>query len=506
MSNAVSASKRPYVVASIMLANFMVAIEATIVATAMPSIVGELGGFTYYSWVFSAFLLTQSATTVVYGKLSDVLGRKPVLVGGIVLFLIGSLLCGFANSMWMLIGFRLLQGLGAGAIQPVTMTIVGDLYTLEERAKVQGVMSSVWAVSAVVGPLAGGLIVEHLPWAYIFWINLPVGVLTIAGFLLFLGEKVEHRKARIDYLGSLLFSIAIVALLVLLTETGAGAPTLIGLAVLFLLAGGLFLLQERRAPEPIISIKLWAERLVATSNAATLLAGMVMIGMTTVLPLYVQGVMGRTTIVAGFTLTALVVGWPLAVMLSAWFFRLFGIKRTLRVGSLLLPAGAAFLLFLTPESDPALAGVGAFMIGFGMGIISLTTVALVQDSVDWSMRGSVTASIMFARSLGSTLGATVLGAVLNLGIAYFGTGPLADSVHEVLNQPTGLANLAANPDARLVFDQALHWTFIGVVAISALTSVFTFLVPIRRSYGEAAPAPSPRAVNDAIVPIGDIEG
>src|SRR6185312_1980467 len=183
------------VVASIMLANFMVAIEATIVATAMPRIVGDLGGFTYYSWVFSAFLLTQSATTVVYGKLADVFGRKPVLVFGIVVFLIGSLLSGFATSMTTLIGFRLLQGIGAGAIQPVTMTIVGDLYTLEQRAKVQGVMSSVWAFSAVVGPLCGGLIVEHLPWAYIFWINLPIGVLTIIGFLLFLNEKVEHRKA-----------------------------------------------------------------------------------------------------------------------------------------------------------------------------------------------------------------------------------------------------------------------------------------------------------------------
>ena len=154
MSNAVDAARRPYVVASIMLANFMVAIEATIVATAMPRIVGDLGGFSYYSWVFSAFLLTQSATTVVYGKLSDVFGRKPVLIFGIVVFLIGSLLSGFATSMAALIGFRLLQGIGAGAIQPVTMTIVGDLYTLEQRAKVQGVMSSVWAFAAVVGPLA----------------------------------------------------------------------------------------------------------------------------------------------------------------------------------------------------------------------------------------------------------------------------------------------------------------------------------------------------------------
>jgi EmrB/QacA subfamily drug resistance transporter len=503
MSNAVSAARRPYVVASIMLANFMVAIEATIVATAMPHIVGDLGGFTYYSWVFSAFLLTQSATTVIYGKLADVFGRKPVLVGGIVLFLIGSLLCGLANSMTALIACRLLQGMGAGAIQPVTMTIVGDLYTLEERAKVQGVMSSVWAISAVVGPLAGALIVDHLPWAFIFWINLPVGLLTVLGFLSFLDEKIEHRKARIDYLGSILFSVAIIALLVLLTETEAGVPVLAGLAALFLVASGLFVLQERRAPEPIISIALWAKRLVATSNAATLFAGMAMIGMTTVLPLYVTGVMGRSTVVAGLTLTALVVSWPLATMLAARLFRLFGIRRTLRIGGLLVPLGAVFLLFMTPGSDPLLPGFGAFLMGSGMGLISLTTVALVQDSVDWSMRGSVTGSIMFARSLGSTLGATVLGSVLNFGIAYFGTGALATSVHDVLNRPDGLAGLADNAAARLVFDQSLHWTFFGLVAMAVLTAAFTWMVPIRRDY--AGMMPTAKAVPGAVVPVGDIE-
>src|SRR6478609_9245666 len=201
MSDTAQRSNRVLVVATIMFATFMVAIEATIVATAMPRIVGQLGGFSYYSWVFSAFLLAQSTTTVIYGKLSDIFGRKPVLIGGIVVFLIGSLLCGFAWSMTSLIVFRLLQGLGAGAIQPVTMTIIGDLFKLEERGRVQGIMATVWATSAVVGPLAGGVIVDNISWAWIFWINLPIGIFSIIAFSLFLKETVAHKEASIDYLG-----------------------------------------------------------------------------------------------------------------------------------------------------------------------------------------------------------------------------------------------------------------------------------------------------------------
>ncbi|MBB3311772.1 EmrB/QacA subfamily drug resistance transporter [Rhizobium sp. BK196] len=480
MSATAQQSNRTLVVATIMLATFMVAIEATIVATAMPRIVGQLGGFTYYSWVFSAFLLAQSTTTVIYGKLSDIFGRKPVLIGGILIFLVGSLFCGLAWSMASLIIFRLVQGLGAGAIQPVTMTIIGDLFKLEERGKVQGVMATVWATSAVVGPLAGGIIVDTISWAWIFWINLPIGVLSIAAFLIFLKEDVAHRQAKIDYLGAILFSISIVALLTILTETTAPAWILISLAIVFVVTGILFVLQEKRTPEPIISIALWSRRLVATSNACMLLAGMALIGLSTILPMYVQGVLGRSPIVAGFTLTMLVVGWPLSVMLSSRFFRAFGIRNTLRVGSFMFPFGAAFLLFLTPESHPAVAGAGSFFMGFGMGLINLTSIALVQDSVEWSMRGSATASNIFSRSLGNTLGATVLGAVLNAGIDHYATGEAASSLREALNQPTGLSALAADPATRAVFDAALHWSFWGVVVVAVLTFATTWLIPIGR--------------------------
>jgi EmrB/QacA subfamily drug resistance transporter len=498
MVNTVTPAGRPFVIASIMLATFMAAIEATIVATAMPTIVGQLGGFTYFSWVFSAFLLAQSTTTVIYGKLSDLFGRKPTLIVGIVLLLVGSLLCGCAWSMSSLIVFRLVQGLGAGAINPITVTIVGDLYKLEDRGRAQGMMASVWAISGILGPLAGGLIVSHISWAWIFWINLPFGVVTIIGLMLFLHESVETHKARIDYTGAALFSICVGSLLILLTEsTHAGAGVLALLTLVFAVTGLLFVVHERRAPEPIVSIALWMRRLVATSNTTTLLAGMALIGLTTVLPIYVQGVLGGSPVVAGFTLAALIIGWPLSVMFSGRLYRLFGIQRTLRIGSVLFPSGAAFLLLLGPHSNPAIAAFGSFLMGSGMGIISITTIALVQDSVEWSMRGSATASLIFARTLGSTIGATLMGTLLNIGIAHYGTGDLARRLHDLLNQPSGLTQLSSDPSVRIVFDQALRWSFVGVAALAALTFVATWLIPVvkRAAPETSAGVPAPQTAS-----------
>ena len=488
MVNTVTPAARPFVIVSIMLATFMAAIESTIVATAMPSIVGQLGGFTYYSWVFSAFLLAQTTTTVIYGKLADLFGRKPTLIVGIVLLLLGSLLCGFAWSMTSLVVFRLLQGLGAGAIFPVTITVIGDLYKLEERGRAQGLMASVWAVSGVLGPLAGGLIVDHFSWAWIFWLNLPIGIVTIIGLALFLHESVETHRARIDYLGALLFCISIGSLLALLTETDADLWVLVALGVVFVTTGAYFLTHERRAPEPIVSIELWARRLIATSNVATLLAGMALIGLTTVLPIYVQGVLGGSPIVGGLTLSALVIGWPLAVMASGRLYRAFGIRRTLRGGVVLFPVGAIFLLFLGPQSGAWVAGVGSFLMGCGMGLLSITSIATVQDSVEWAKRGSATASLIFSRGLGSTIGATAMGALLNIGIAHYGTGALATRLHDLLNQPAGLTQLSSDPAVRAVFDQALRWSFVGVAIMAGLTFVATWLIPVAARPASTAPS------------------
>jgi MFS family permease len=470
------ATHRTLVLAAVMAANFMVAIEATIVSTAMPQIVGQLGGLPLYSWVFSAFLLTQTATTVVFGKLADLAGRKLVMLVGIAAFLFGSILCGFAWSMPSLIVFRLVQGIGAGAVQPTAMTIIGDLYSVHERGKIQGWLASVWAVSAILGPLAGGLIIAHISWAWIFWMNLPIGVLASAGFWAFLHEKSSRGRGKIDHLSAGIFTVAIAAIMADLTAVSTSGRLQIGVTTLIaLVAVVLFVLQERRSPEPMISLELWGRRPVAAANAASLLAGMVMIGLTTFLPVFVQGVMQKSPLIGGFALSAMVLGWPIGATAGVRAFRRFGVRSVLRVGGALIPLGALVFLVLDQYSSPVVAGLGSLVVGLGMGLLSSSSIILIQEIVDWSERGSVTASYLFARSLGSTFGATVFGAVLNFGLLRSGhAGVTSDQLRQLLEQGQ---DAVGEPGLRAGLEQSLHLTFVSMFAISVLTAATAFLVP-----------------------------
>ncbi|RYB04186.1 MDR family MFS transporter [Lichenibacterium ramalinae] len=472
-----SKTHRPLVLASVMAAMFMIAIEATIVSTAMPQIAGQLGDLHLYAWVFSAFLLTQTATTVVFGKLSDLYGRRPVLLVGIAVFLVGSLLCGFAWSMPSLIVFRLIQGVGAGAIQPIGITVVGDLYSAHERGKIQGYLASVWGISSVLGPLAGGLIIQHISWSWIFWINLPIGAIAAAGFVLFLHEGVERQARSVDVAGAALFTVAIASLMMALTEAGTSDAATLWPSLVFVAATVLFVLQERRAADPMLDFGLWAQRPILTANAATLLSGMTIIGLTTFLPMFVQGVMRQSPLVAGFALTMMVFGWPIGATLAARNFVRFGLRPTLLLGAVLLPVGAVAFVVLGATSSPVLAGLGSTVMGFGMGFLSTAAIVIIQDSVAWAQRGSATASNIFARNLGSTLGATVLGTVLNYGLAHPATGPSvsSDQLRRLLDAPDSLAETA---DAvRGALGQSLHVTFWGIFAIAVLTLLLSLLVP-----------------------------
>jgi EmrB/QacA subfamily drug resistance transporter len=478
MASISPSSQRAFIVASIMASMFMVAIEATIVSTAMPHIVAELGGLAYYSWVFASFLLAQTATTVIAGKLADVYGRKPVMLVGIVVFVTGSLLGGFAWSMFSIIVFRVVQGIGAGVVQPAAMTIVADLYPAAERGKIQGHLASVWAFSAVAGPLVGGFIVDDLSWPWVFWINVPVGIAAAAGFARYLDETVEHRARAVDVAGSLLFTIAVGSLMFALGETG----TVQGIArlaapLLFVAAGALFLAHERKAPDPIVSLRLWARRPILAANGVVLLASVALMGLTTFLPMYVQVVLGRSPVIAGLALTMTILGWPIGATLAPRLFNRFGIRTVLVAGSLFLPAGGACFALLGDGAGVLQAGIGSAIMGFGMGIANTCAIVLIQDVVERSERGSITASNLFARNLGSTLGATLLGAVVNLRLARSPAGGIGHA--EELKRLIGDPGAARAMDGSLLHALAdsMHWMFLAMFAVTIVLVGVALLVP-----------------------------
>ncbi|MFD1412312.1 MDR family MFS transporter [Oceanobacillus jeddahense] len=478
-------TKRPIVLVALILSMFMAAIEGTIIATAMPNIVSDLGGFTLYSWVFSSFLLMQAVTTMVYGKLADLFGRKPIFVIGVIIFLIGSLLCGLAESMTALVVFRLIQGLGAGAIHPIVTTIVGDMYSLEERAKVQGYLASVWGISSVAGPLLGGMIVQYVDWAWIFWMNIPLGLIGLAGVVLFFHEKVDKEKKTIDYLGTSFFFIAISALIIVFVQAGTNwawlSPETLGLLGLFVIGISLFIWQEKRCAAPMIPLSLWKNKLMVIANIATLLSGMIILGLSSFLPTYVQGVMGESAIVAGFTLSTLSIGWPISSTIAGHLVLRIGFRKTAFLGGIALFAGTFLFFLLDADKGPVYAGFSSFVVGVGMGLTSTTFIVAIQNSVSWQARGSATSLNMFMRIIGSALGTALLGGILNLRLQQYYQQQAADDMPNtdaVLNE--GMRETLSPDTLALMQDglaHAFHTVFFGLFLIGTVTFIILWFFP-----------------------------
>ena len=476
-------TRRGPVLAGLVLAMFMAAIEGTIVATAMPSIAGALGGFALYAWVFAGYLLVQAVTTPMFGKLADLIGRKPVFVAGVAVFLLGSVACGFATSMPWLIAFRLVQGLGAGAVQPVTSTLAGDLYAFHERAQVQGWLSSVWGLSAVVGPLAGGLIVQHLHWAWIFWLNVPFGLVAIVLVTRFLNERVEPAPRSVDGVGVVTFTLAVSALMVALTQ-GSSLPAWLvaALAATSALAGVAFWRREQRAPEAMIPPDLWRDPLVRTANLATLGSGVVMIGVITYLPTYAQGVLGTSALTAGFALTTMSMGWPVASVAAGLLMVRIGSRATARLGAVALLVGSLGFVALDRSLGAGFAAGASAAIGVGMGLLSTTFLVSVQTRVAWERRGAATATNMLMRILGNALGAALLGGVVNASLLRWLRREGLDGAVR-LDDVTRLLEGAGSLDPALLermragLERALGGAFLTMAAAAAATLVVSFLMP-----------------------------
>jgi EmrB/QacA subfamily drug resistance transporter len=416
----------------VMLSVFLAAMESTVVATAMPTVVASLGGVHIYSWVFSGFLLTSTVTMPLWGRLSDLFGRRPVYLIGLAVFLAGSALSGLAQTMAQLIAFRMLQGLGAGSLMTVGMTIVGELFGLEQRARMQGYVSGVWGVASLLGPLLGGLLTDHVSWRWVFYINLPFGAIAM---LLLRGALPEgqRRPHALDYPGLALFSVGVSALLIGIMEagrvgrwTGLDVVVPLGVAVLGLVG---FAAVERRAREPIVPLRLFRHRMVTAAALNGLLSGMAMFGAISFVPLFLQSVSGMSATAAGFVLTPFVLGWVAMSIVSARLVLRLGYRVLVVSGMACLSVAFLLLSRWGPGLTQALAMRDALLGGLGMGLTFVPMLIAVQSAVARPDLGAATSMTQFCRTIGGAVGLSVMGAVMVRRLA--AGAPMADALHAV---------------------------------------------------------------------------
>ncbi|MFF3331502.1 MFS transporter [Streptomyces sp. NPDC002888] len=489
--------RRGAVVAALMLSMALAALDSTIVSTAVPQIVGDLGGFSVFSWLFSGYLLAVTVTLPVYGKLSDTFGRKPVLVVGAAVFLLGSLLCALAWNMAALIAFRVVQGLGGGALQGTVQTLAADLYPLEERPKIQSKLSTVWAVSAVAGPGIGGLLAAYADWRWIFLVNLPIGSVALWLIVRHLhepqreslreppGESQRQSRpksrphARVDWPGALAVFACGGVLLAALVQGGVAWPWLSAPSFALFGAGlalaALVVVVERRAAEPIIPGWVWRRRTIAAVNLALGALGLLMVAPTVFLPTYAQSVLGLAPVTAGFVLSVWTLSWPVSAALSQHVYRRIGFRDTALLGI----GAAALVLFAFPflpypgeAWQPTLL---MLLLGAALGLFQLPLIVGVQSTVGWAERGTTTASVLFCRQTGQTVGAAVFGAVAN-GVlaARLGGANDLDSVTRALDAGTA-------PEAtRHAIAEAVHAVYLGAACAAALAFLVLLCVAPRR--------------------------
>ncbi|NUK26919.1 MFS transporter [Streptomyces lunaelactis] len=475
------------VVAALMLGMALAALDGTIVSTAVPQIVGDLGGFTVFSWLFSGYLLAVTVSLPVYGKLSDTFGRKPVLITGIVVFLVGSLLCAGAWNMASLIAFRVVQGLGGGALQGTVQTIAADLYPLKERPKIQAKLSTVWASAAVAGPAIGGLLAAYADWRWIFLINLPVGAVAlwlVARHLVEPQRTKPVRRPRIDWAGALAVFAAGTLLLTALVQGGIAWPWL-SAPSLALLGGSAVLIAvtvliERRAAEPIIPGWVWRRRTIAAVNLALGALGLLMVAPTVFLPTYAQSVLGLGPIAAGFVLSVMTLSWPVSAALSNHVYNRIGFRRTAIIGIALAALILAAFPLLPYPGEPWQPALIMLLLGGALGLFQLPLIVGVQSTVGWSERGTTTASVLFCRQVGQSMGAALFGAVANTVLAsrLGGTGDL-DSVSHALADPASLTAESADHLRRAV-DAAVDHVYVGAAAAAVVALLVLVFVAPRR--------------------------
>jgi EmrB/QacA subfamily drug resistance transporter len=486
--------KRVSVTLGILVGMFLAALEMTVVGTAMPTIVSSLGGLEIYSWVFSAYLLTSTVTVPIWGKLSDLHGRRLLYMFSVGLFLFGSILSGLARSMSELIVFRAVQGLGAGGLLPIGMTIIGELYTPVERARIQGFFSGVWGVASILGPLAGGFLTDQLNWRWVFYINIPFGLIAALIIGTQLKEDLsQHKRAHLDFFGISLFTLAMSLLMILLVRSETSFDFRSPVTAL-LLAGTtvsllLFIRAERRAQEPLLPVELFHNKVFTGATLNGFLAGTAMFGLLSFIPLFVQGVQGTGATEAGSVLTPLLLGWVIFSAVGGRLLLRFTFRQVMFAGTFLMLCGFLALDVMTAETSRTVVLRNSLMLGSGMGLTMITSMIAVQDSVSRRLLGIATSTSQFFRSIGGAIGVAIMGTVM-----------IQRMNHQVAtaSEFRNLREFAHNPDVFLqpatrdsmspalvsafqhMLANALHSVFIVGTVICFVALIGVFLMPSLR--------------------------
>jgi len=483
-----SRRQRILVTLGVMVGMFLAAMESTVVSTAMPTVVATLGGIERFSWVFSGYLLTATITMPLWGKLSDLYGRRTMYQIGVAVFLVGSFLCGAAMTMNQLIAFRVVQGIGAGALVPIALTIIGEIYTVRERTRMQGVFSSVWGIASIIGPLAGGYITETFSWRWVFFINLPFGIVAAIIIGMFLTEPARTTRPSIDVAGAVSLTAAITLVLIGLTEGaqffGWMHPATLGafaLAGLLLVA---FVAIEKRATDPIVPMDLLQGRVIAISTISGILVGMALFGTMAFIPLFAQGVLGVSATTAGSALTPLLLCWVLASVVGGRIMHATGLRNTVALGLGLVMAGFFILTTFGKGSSMLWLMADLGLMGAGMGLSVFTLLVATQASVERERLGIATSLTMFARTIGGSIGVSVLGSLLASGLATrmlaAGVAPGTLDPNRLL-EPAARATLSAESVELMstALDGSLHIVFwIGAV-VAAAAFLTAFMLPKR---------------------------